>query len=252
MSETSKPTKQSKDIFVKPDGEVVDKEYIKLSKILHNYAIRINKSVLYGDYMEDLYQEAWCKIIKEIPNVLARRGIIETQYAVRIGQNAMLAYFNNKINKHQVELDPYTNDIFNEEMNSNKDRFQLNTEKAKLEFNVSKNKLPLEDCISLRVSIENIILNLPKDDRCRNLLLMKYIKEFDGTSEVLLKEYEDFYNSCDKEKQEILNSMDENFTHNKAYKCLGIRSTDNCTTQIRKGIKDLLQDLRYYYGERLY
>ena len=261
MNITSKPIKQEydegknikdEDIFVDSEGRMIDKEYVKLSKILYNKSKYFAQNAVFGDYSEDLYQEAWCKIIKEIPGIIKRHGVVTTSYAVKTGENAMRYYIRKRVIKHQEILDIYNNEIFNEEMNANQDRFQLNTEKAKLEFSLSKDYLPLEDSVSLRVSIENIILNLPKDDRRRNLLLIKYIKEFEGRSEVLLKEYQEFYEKCDKEKQDILNSMDAKFTHNKAYQCLGIRSTDNCTTQIRKGIKSLLADLKFYSGERQY
>ena len=57
-----------------------------------------------------------------------------------------------------------------------------------------------------------------------------------------MKLYNDFKATLDADRLEILNNM-EKFTSNAAFKVLGMRATDNRSTEIRQTIKAALSVL---------
>ena len=118
----------------------------------------------------------------------------------------------------------------------------LNVAKAKMEYEISLRYPTEEKKAILKLSLEDLLSNLD-DEPVRNLIIIKYIKEFNGTSYKINQLYNNFYNSIDDDRKAILDNMDK-FTNNAAFRALNMRATDNESTRIRKKMKEVIETLR--------
>ena len=109
------------------------------------------------------------------------------------------------------------------------------------EYELSLTKPNEEDSTILRLALEDLLESM-EDEIVRNLIIIRYIKECNGTSKKIRKIYEEFKASLDDERRSILDNMDK-YTSNAAFKVLGMRATDNCSTKIRKDIKETLSKI---------
>ena len=220
-------------------GQFNENVYKSLKKIIHNIAsnkIKTNPTI----DINDLKQEAWVKILEVIQKNKKIGRELDISYLVKVAQTSILAYCQKESNIINNE-DDYGTMVLNEFDAGYNDG--INMRKNKLEYDIfsSEGKLNLEEQIVLKMSLESILERI-EDKRVKNLIIIRYIKEFKGTSEKIYKMYEQFYESCDDEIKNILDNMSK-YTNNIGFKAIGIRATDNISTKIRKEIKIALSSL---------
>lgn len=225
------------------EGEYNESIHRKLTGIISNIASSYKKTnVLLS--VDDLKQEAWCKIFEVINSKREKNQEVEINYLIRVAQNAILAYCERQSNRSKHNDDfacmlMSSNDGHGDGSHYN----PLNVAKAKLEYEISKNQPDDYKNLEIQISLENILEQL-SDEYIKNLLLIRYKKEFHGTSEKINKLFEDFKNGLDEVHKEMLDNM-EKFTLNQAYKIIGMRATDNRSSQMRKAMKEILSVLYY-------
>ena len=228
-------------MLIRNDGTYNQDIHSKLSRIISNIAnkyARTNETIA----VEDLKQEAWVKVLEAIEKGKNKGESREIKYLIMVAKNAILAQCMNVSHRREYE-DDYSSFLMSSMDSVESDsRIQLNVAKSKLEYEISRNKPREDESISLKIGLEQVLENL-KDERVKTLIIIKYVKEFDGKSQRIIRMYNDFRNSIDDERREVLDKMTK-FTNNAAFKAMGIRATDNCTTRIRASMKDILSILR--------
>lgn len=233
-------TKVNKDYVLKGlDGTYNMDIHKKLNQIIHNICsnlIRTNPSI----DVDDLKQEAWCRIIDVINKNLEKGRELEISYLIRTAQSAALGYCI-KQSKKTDEIDDFSTLLLNSNDTSDNQN-HLNVAKAKLEYEITMRNPSEEKKTLLRISLEDLLSSLD-DEPVRNLIVIKYIKECNGTSSKIQKIYNDFYDSLDDDRKSILDNMDK-FTNNAAFRALNMRATDNESTRIRNKMKELANTLR--------
>lgn len=223
------------------DGTYNDTIHKKLNSIIHNISVnkvRTNPTI----DLEDLKQESWMRIYEVIDKNLKKGIELEIAYLITVAQTTTLGYCQ-KVSKECDKQDDFAGMLLSISDNGEGETHnKLNVAKAKLEYELSLTKPNEEQSTVLRISLEDLIDKI-EDELVRNLIVIKYIKEFNGTSERITKVYRDFYNSIDDERKKILDDMDK-FTNNAAFRAMGMRATDNSSTRIRNEMKEILSILR--------
>ena len=213
----------------------------KLNQIVHNIASNLIRTNPYLS-IEDIEQEAWCRIIEIINKNLDNGKELEISYLVKTAQSAALGYCI-KQGKKTEKYDDFVTMIINSADTSD-DKNHLNVQKAKIEYELSLRNTNEYDSSLLRMALEELISTID-DIPVRNLIVIKYVKEFNGTSPVIIKYFKEFYDSIDDDRKSILDNMDK-FTNNAAFRALNMRATDNESTRIRKKMRELIETLREY------
>ena len=215
---------------------IYDKLDIQIKKIAHRFHAT-NPTI---DY-EDLYQEAWLRIVTIIQQGLMKNKEYNLKYLVKTAHNAILAYCQ-KIGKYDTYIDEYVTEIFNDY--EQQKTSGLNDRKHKIDFKISKEH---NNIVSLnnfsRLQLEEILLTEPINTLAKQFIMLRYIKDANGESIPIKKLYNNFYISLDSDRRNLLDNISDKMTSNEIFRILGIRATDNCTTTIRKEIKNLLTPL---------
>lgn len=222
------------------DGNYNMEVHKKLNNIIHNVASNLIRTNPYLS-VDDIEQEAWCRVIEVINKNLDNGRELEISYLVRTAQSAALGYCIRQ-SKKTDNYDDFAITILNS-YDSREDT-SLNVAKAKLEYELSLTNPDDYESSLLRMALEDLISKID-DIPVRNLIVIKYVKEFNGTSPIITKYFNDFYNSIDDARKSILDNMDK-FTNNAAFRALNMRATDNESTRIRKKMKELIETLREY------
>lgn len=222
------------------DGNYNMEVHKKLNNIIHNVASNLIRTNPYLS-VDDIEQEAWCRVIEVINKNLDNGRELEISYLVRTAQSAALGYCIRQ-SKKTDNYDDFAITILNS-YDSREDN-SLNVAKAKLEYELSLTNPDDYESSLLRMALEDLISKID-DIPVRNLIVIKYVKEFNGTSPIITKYFNDFYNSIDDARKSILDNMDK-FTNNAAFRALNMRATDNESTRIRKKMKELIETLREY------
>ena len=224
-------------LLIRSDGTYNYEIHSKLSQIIKNMATKYhatNNSLS----VDDLIQDAWVKVFETI-----RQSPKEISYLVIVAKNAILAQCMSQTSKNK------SIDDFNSMLLSSMDNtiekgthVKLNVAKQRLEYTILRDKTQEDDAVALKVSLEQILENLD-NERVKTIIIIQYIKQFNGESDKIQDMYKQLYNSLDSDKKAILDNMDK-FTYNDAYRVLGLRATDNCTSRIRHRMKEVLSVLR--------
>lgn len=234
-------TKVNKQYVLKDlDGNYNMDVHKKLNQIVHNIASNLIRTNPYLS-IEDIEQEAWCRVIEVINKNLENGRELEISYLVKTAQSSALGYCIRQ-GKKTENYDDFAITILNS-YDSREDN-SLNVAKAKLEYELSLTNPDDYESSLLRIALEELITNID-DIPVRNLIVIKYIKEFNGTSPIITKYFKDFYDSIDDDRKSILDNMDK-FTNNAAFRALNMRATDNESTRIRKKMRELIETLREY------
>nr|DAW34162.1 MAG TPA: hypothetical protein [Caudoviricetes sp.] len=234
-------TKVNKQYVLKDlDGNYNMEVHKKLNNIIHNIASNLIRTNPYLS-IEDIEQEAWCRVIEVINKNLENGRELEISYLVRTAQSSALGYCIRQSKKTE-NYDDFAISILNSY--DRRDDDSLNITKAKLEYELSLSRPDEYKLSLLRMALEELISKID-DIPVRNLIVIKYVKEFNGTSPVITKYFNDFYNSIDDDRKFILDNMDK-FTNNAAFRALNMRATDNESTRIRKKMRELIETLREY------
>lgn len=236
-------TKVNKDnVLIGLDGSYNDSVHKKLNGIIHNIAsnkIKTNPTIS----LDDLKQESWLRIYEVIDKNLKRGVELEISYLITVAQTTSLGYCQRNA-KRLDNIDDFSSMLLSDtDANETQGRVTSNNvAKNKLEYEIVSHRIDEEKEITLRLSFEDLVESID-DVLVRNLIIIKYVKEFDGTSEKIHNMYRNFYQSIEPERRSILDNMDK-FTNNAAFRVLGMRATDNASTRIRKSMKDVLAILR--------
>lgn len=223
------------------DGTYNDVIHKKLNGIIHNIAmnkVRTNPTLS----LDDLKQESWMRIYEVIDKNLKKGIELEISYLVTVAQTTTLGLCQ-KESKRLDNMDDFASNLMSVSDNAidNNNSIQVNVAKAKLEYELSMTRPDEEKSTVLRISLEDILESM-EDELVRNLIIIRYIKECNGTSKRITKLYEDFKATLDTDRLQILEEMTK-FTSNAAFKVLGMRATDNRSTQMRKDMKTVLEVL---------
>ena len=225
-------------VLLRLDGTYNDIIHKKLSNIIHNISlnkVRTNPTLS----LDDLKQESWVRIYEVIDKNLKKGIELEISYLVTVAQTTTLGTCQ-KETKRLDSIDSFASNLMSASDASMDDSHSvnLNVAKAKLEYELSMTRPDEENATILRIGLEDILESM-EDELVRNLILIRYIKECNGTSKRIMKLYEDFKATLDFERLSLLEDMDK-FTSNAAFRVLGMRATDNRSTEIRKHMKEVL------------
>lgn len=227
-------------VLLRLDGVYNYEIHSKLTSIIHNIAVnkqRTNQCII----LDDLKQEAWVRIFEVIHKNLEKNIELEIAYLISVAQTTILGYCQ-KYAKKSENIDAFASTLMSSSDNgSGEGNNQLNVAKAKLEYELSLQIPSEEKRTVLRLSLEDILENL-ENDLVKNLIIIRYIKEFNGMSKKINDMYINFYNSIDDERKAILDNMDK-YTSNAAFRALNMRATDNSSTKIRQEVKEVLRSL---------
>lgn len=241
MKTTTQVNKEN--VLIGLDGTYNDEIHKKLTGIIHNISankVRTNPTLS----LEDLKQEAWLRIYEVIDKNLKKGIELEISYLITVAQTTTLGACQ-KESKRLDSIDPIASTLMSASDASGNDEggpIKYNVAKMKLEYELSLNKPDEESSTILRLGLEDLLESI-EDELVRNLIIIRYIKECNGTSKKITHMYEQFKSTLDDERLSILENMDK-FTSNAAFKVLGMRATDNSSTRIRNTIKELLSTLR--------
>lgn len=223
-------------LLIRSDGTYNYEIHSKLSQIIINIANKYH-STNNSLSVDDLIQDAWVKVFETI-----RQSPKEISYLVIVAKNAILAQCMSQTSKNK-SIDDFNSMILSSMDNIEKGTsVKLNVAKQKLEYTILRDKTQEDDAVALKVSLEQILENLD-NERVKTIIIIQYIKQFNGESDKIQDMYKQLYNSLDSDKKAILDNMDK-FTYNDAYRVLGLRATDNCTSRIRHRMKEVLSVLR--------
>lgn len=228
-------------VLIGLDGTYNETIHKKLSSIIHNISlnkVRTNPTLS----LEDLKQESWMRIYEVIDKNIKKGIELEISYLITVAQTTTLGTCQKEA-KRLDNIDDFASNLMSASDGQVDDNnsVHLNVAKAKLEYELSLTKPNEEDSTILRLSLEDLLESM-EDEIVRNLIIIRYIKECNGTSKKIRKIYEEFKASLDDERRSILDNMDK-YTSNAAFKVLGMRATDNCSTKIRKDMKEILSKL---------
>lgn len=256
-------TLQEENLLYTSNGDVNQAIYSKLNKIIHKFA-SLYASRNPTTTVEDLEQDAWVKIFETIKNKPEDR-FKDIRYLVIVAKNEIIGKCMD-ISKEQSHIDDYATCLLSSsDIQTSNGRNNVNVEKSKLEYELQSHRLQEDDATILRIVLEDIIENI--DTKGKNIdsykqvltklskreqqsfltkvkmmIVIRYIKDFNGSSPKLRKIYDDYYNTLNIERQFILDKMDK-FTNNACFKAMGMRATDNPTKYIRSGVKEILISL---------
>lgn len=228
-------------VLIGLDGTYNETIHKKLSSIIHNISlnkVRTNPTLS----LEDLKQESWMRIYEVIDKNIKKGIELEISYLITVAQTTTLGTCQKEA-KRLDNIDDFASNLMSASDGQVDDNnsVHLNVAKAKLEYELSLTKPNEEDSTILRLALEDLLESM-EDEIVRNLIIIRYIKECNGTSKKIRKIYEEFKASLDDERRSILDNMDK-YTSNAAFKVLGMRATDNCSTKIRKDIKEILSNI---------
>lgn len=228
-------------VLIGLEGTYNETIHKKLSSIIHNISlnkVRTNPTLS----LEDLKQESWMRIYEVIDKNIKKGIELEISYLITVAQTTTLGTCQKEA-KRLDNIDDFASNLMSASDGQVDDNnsVHLNVAKAKLEYELSLTKPNEEDSTILRLSLEDLLESM-EDEIVRNLIIIRYIKECNGTSKKIRKIYEEFKASLDDERRSILDNMDK-YTSNAAFKVLGMRATDNCSTKIRKDMKEILSKL---------
>ena len=228
-------------VLIGLDGTYNETIHKKLSSIIHNISlnkVRTNPTLS----LEDLKQESWMRIYEVIDKNIKKGIELEISYLITVAQTTTLGTCQKEA-KRLDNIDDFASNLMSASDGQVDDNnsVHLNVAKAKLEYELSLTKPNEEDSTILRLALEDLLESM-EDEIVRNLIIIRYIKECNGTSKKIRKIYEEFKASLDDERRSILDNMDK-YTSNAAFKVLGMRATDNCSTKIRKDIKEILSKI---------
>ena len=229
-------------VLIGLDNTYNDIIHKKLNGIIHNICankVRTNPTLS----LEDLKQESWLRIYEVIDKNLKKGIELEISYLITVVQTTTLGTCQKEAQRLE-NIDDFASNLISVSDGQMDDNYsvKLNVAKAKLEYELSMTRPDEEKSTVLRISLEDLLESM-EDELVRNLIIIRYIKECNGTSKRITKLYEDFKATLDTDRLKLLEEMDK-FTSNTAFKVLGMRATDNRSTQIRKNLKDLLMILR--------
>jgi len=229
-------------VLIGLDNTYNDVIHKKLNGIIHNICankVRTNPTLS----LEDLKQESWLRIYEVIDKNLKKGIELEISYLITVAQTTTLGTCQ-KESKRLDNIDDFASNLMSVSDGKMDDNHsvKLNVAKAKLEYELSMTRPDEEKSTVLRISLEDLLESM-EDELVRNLIIIRYIKECNGTSDRITKLYNEFKATLDAERLQILDDM-EKFTSNAAFKVLGMRATDNRSTEIRKTMKDILSCLR--------
>ena len=241
MTQEQKVNKDN--VLVGLDGTYNEKIHKKLNSIIHNICqnkIRTNPSIS----LEDLKQDCWLRIYEVINQNLKKGRELEISYLIVTAQTQALGICQ-KNSKHTENIDDFATMLLSSSDNGGGDSHnQLNVAKAKLEYEISLTKPNESEAADLRISLEDLLENLVDTEYylAKNLILIKYVKQVNGTSSKIINMYKKFYDTLDIEHRNILDNMDK-FTNNAAFKVLNMRATDNLSTKVRRDVENILSCL---------
>lgn len=225
-------------VLIGLDGTYNEIIHKKLNSIIHNICqnkVKTNPTIS----IEDLKQDCWLRIYEVIDQNLKKGRELEISYLIVTAQTQALGICQ-KNSKYIENIDEFATMLLSSSDNGDANT-GLNVAKSKLEYDISLSRPNETDATDLRLLLEDILEHLiePEYYLAKNLILIKYVKEVNGTSRRILNMYNDFYNTLDRERKKILDSMDK-FTNNAAFKVLNMRATDNLSTKVRQDVKDIL------------
>lgn len=240
MTREQKVNKEN--VLVGLDGTYNENIHKKLNSIIHNICqnkVRTNQSIS----LDDLKQDCWLRIYEVINQNLKKGRELEISYLIVTAQSQALGVCQ-KNSKHNENIDDFATMLLSSYDTGGNNRSNLNVAKSNLEYKISLNKPIESDSTDLRISLEELLdgLNDSEYYLAKNLILIKYVKQVNGTSSKIISMYNKFYNTLDSKHKEILDNMDK-FTNNAAFKVLNMRATDNLSTKVRKDIKTILSSL---------
>lgn len=229
-------------VLLRLDGTYNDVIHKKLNGIIHSISlnkVRTNPTLS----LEDLKQESWLRIYEVIDKNLNRGIELEISYLITIAQTTTLGTCQKEA-KRLDGIDDFASNLISISDSSIDDNHSqhLNVAKSKLEYELSLHKSNEENSTILRLSLEDLLEDI-EDELVRNLIIIRYIKECNGTSKKIRKLYDEFVATLDEERRNILINMDK-YTSNAAFRVLGMRATDNSSTRIRNSMKEILSELR--------
>lgn len=226
-------------ILIDLHGHYNEEVQKNLTKILRNKAYRFKQTNPTID-VEDLEQEAWTRILDVIKKKLAKGIELPISYLVTVGTNCMI-YNCQLSSKYNKGIDDFAGIVLNDPGSSTRENGK--SESFKVQYTLAKKQPNQMNQVEIRTSMEQI-LGLLDDIPIKNLILIRYIKEIEGDSPVIKDMYQQFYSRLDSDKQKILDDMDI-FSMKDAFSVLGIRHTDNISTTIRQGCKDVFTDIYF-------
>lgn len=226
-------------ILIDLQGHYSESVHKSLAKVLKNKAYRLKQTNPTVD-AEDLEQEAWIRILDVIKKKLAQGKELPISYLVTVGTNCMI-YNCQLASKYNKGIDDVAGAVLNDPASPNKESGKA--ESFRVQYMMSKRQPNQMNQVEIRTSIEQI-LNLLEDIPIKHLILIRYVKEIEGDSPIILDMYNKFYLSLEPNKQKILDDMDI-FSMKDAFNVLGIRHTDNISTTIRQGCRDVFSDIYF-------
>lgn len=232
-------TKVNKDyVLLGLDGVYNESIHKQLNSVIHNISankVRTNPTLS----LEDLMQESWTQIYEVIDKNLKKGRELELKYLVTVVTTTTLGLCQRE-SKRLDNIDDFASNLMSasDGVLDDNNSIKTNVAKAKLEYELSTTRPDEEKQTVLRVCLEDILESI-EDELVRNLIIIRYIKECNGTSKKIMSLYENFKATLDNDRLNILENMDK-FTSNAAFKVLGMRATDNLSTKIRKDVKQVL------------
>lgn len=250
------------------NGEVNQEVYSRLNKIISNVA-RSYASKNLTTTAEDLEQDAWVKIFETIKSKKEDR-FRDIKYLVVVAKNEIIGKCMG-ISKDRGYIDDFSSMLLSSSDSSGSEgsvaRNHLNVAKSRLEYELQSNKIQEDNSSLLKIVFENVVENIINNgtsmesykEACKSLskheqelflskvqmmIIIKYIKDFNGESYKLQKIYDEYYNSLVPERKEILDNMNK-CTNNIVFKAMGMRATDNPTKFIRAGVKEALTSIYF-------
>lgn len=233
-------TLNESNMLVTPSREYNYEIHAKLSRIISNMA-RKKQSTNWTSYSEDLEQEAWARIFEIIEKGKNEGKYFEINYLVTVAKNTILGSVI-KQKKLEDNYDSLLNAAYNDSTINNQVKSNALKNRNNIEYQLLKNESTMADKVELRLALEQMLTTMT-DERTRNFIMIKYIKEFDGDSPTIIALYNTYHDSLPIERQQILDDMKDSCTNAMIFRAMGLRDTDNCTTKIRNKTKVMLGSL---------
>lgn len=225
-----------KNMLITPSGEYNADIHAKLSRIINNIARNKNSTNPYCS-VEDLEQDAWTRIFEVIKTGKENNKYFEINYLITVAKNTILRKCM-KQSKYQSRFDELGCESYNLDVSDYEAYFIRDS----IEFDIIKHQSLMSDKVDLKVALEQILSNLT-DERTRLFIILKYIKEFDGDSGVILDLYNTYYESVSDEYKTMLDDLNDKCSNGAIFRAMGLRDTDNCTTKIRRKTYDIFKSL---------
>jgi len=229
------------EILITMNGVLDEKLFMKLNKIIIKMACNFVKTNPYLSY-NDLQQDAWLRIFEVINLNITRNRELPIAYLVVTARTYMLSICQRQ-SKYQTLIDTKNTEFFNDYENQLHGSYTYR--KHKIEYEIQDMAdMDIYKAIDLQITLEQLIDLFNENDRlellAKQMLILKYVKEFYGESSKIHQDYMNVYNTLNDIAKCKLDNM-EKFTNKDAYNIIGIRNTDNITTNIKYLIKTILQ-----------